>query len=324
MLTAYVLVKHLDSVHGTDVLTGSSFSLTRFNQGSSRGHDLRKVAAELFPTEDVQFSDWLYRRDYEAPPPSRTDQDTGYGDIAFQSEDLLFALRLFKPGDISFAAQTIIEADGQKGRQHRYRHFSAINSTHPYYLDPAEMEQVEALVPRLVAPAANTAWFRTARRFFLYGGAKEFNPQPHILELDRIVDYATAIEAVLTHGAGETGGVLRRRACALLGVPPKHAQELSKLLSSFYGFRSAITHGNPPTITDAQEFHHEMWRFEGAVRDILRAALDRIPAATNTRIGFLDGLAAMSDTERLLRIKHTANELQSSDLRKAILNAIPS
>jgi hypothetical protein len=165
------------------------------------------------------------------------------------------------------------------------------------------MAQVEALVPRLVGPAANTAWFKTARRFFLYGGAKELNPQPHIVDLDRIVDYATALEAVLTHGAGETGSVLRRRACALLGVPPKHAVELSKLLSSFYGFRSAITHGNPPTITDAQ---------------------DRIPAAIDTRIAFLDGLAAISDAERLLRIKHTANELQSSDLCKAILNAIPS
>jgi bacterioferritin (cytochrome b1) len=67
-----------------------------------------------------------------------------------------------------------------------------------------------------------------------------------------------------------------------------------------------------------------MWRFEGAVRDILRAALDRIPAATDTRIAFLDGLAAMSDAERILRIKHTASELQSSDLRKAILDAISS
>ena len=104
----------------------------------------------------------------------------------------------------------------------------------------------------------------------------------------------------------------------------QHARELSKLLSSFYGFRSAITHGNPPTILDPQEFHREMWRFEGAVRDVLRAALDRIPTAADTRIAFLDGLAAMSDAERLLRIKHTANELANTDLRKAILNAIPS
>jgi hypothetical protein len=140
------------------------------------------------------------------------------------------------------------------------------------------------------------------------------------------VDYVTALEAVLTHGAGETGGVLRRRACTLtlLGVPPKHAQELSKLLSSFYGLRSAITHGNPPTIPDPQEFHREMWRFEGAVRDIIRAALDRIPTAADTRIAFLDGRAAMSDAERLLPIKHTANELENTDLRKAILNAVPS
>jgi hypothetical protein len=41
-------------------------------------------------------------------------------------------------------------------------------------------------------------------------------------------------------------------------------------------------------------------------------------------IAFLDGLAAMSDAERILRIKHTASELQSSDLRKAILDAISS
>jgi hypothetical protein len=324
MLTAYVLVKHLDAKRGTDVLTGSNFSLTRINQGSSRGHNFRKWADELFPTEDVQFSDFLYRRDSEAPPPSRTDQDTGYGDIAFQSEDLLFALRLLKPGDVSFAAQTIIEADDRKGRQRRYRYFSAITSTHPYYLDPAEIVHVEALIPRLVGPVANTPWFQTARRFFLYGGAKEFKPQPHVAELDRIVDYATALEAVLTYGTGETGAVLRRRACALLGAPPKHAKELSKLLSSFYGFRSAITHGNPPTIHDAQEFHRQMWRFEGAVRDILRNALDQVPALTDARVAFFDGLAAMSDVERLLRIRHTANDLENTDLRKAILNAIPS
>ena len=186
------------------------------------------------------------------------------------------------------------------------------------------MVHVEALVPRLVAPAANTPWFRTARRFFLYGGAKEFNPQPHIAELDRIVDYATALEAVLTHRAGETGSVLRKRACALLGVPPKHAQELSTLLSAFYGRRGAITHGNPPNITDAQTLHREMWRFEGAVRDILRAALDRIPVEADARVAFLNGLAAMSDAERLTRIKHTANEIQDPNVRKAVLNAIPS
>jgi hypothetical protein len=138
------------------------------------------------------------------------------------------------------------------------------------------------------------------------------------------VDFATALEAVLTHGAGETGTVLRTRACALLGAPPNHAKELSKLLSSFYGFRSAITHGNPPTIQDAQEFHRQMWRFEGAVRDILRNALDLIPAAADTRIAFLNGLAAMSDVERLLRIKHTANELENADMRQALLNVIPS
>jgi hypothetical protein len=78
--------------------------------------------------------------------------------------------------------------------------------------------------------------------------------------------------------------------------------ELSKLLSFFYGWRSAITHGNRRTMPDPQEFHREMWRFERVVRDILRAALDRIPIATDTRIEFLDGLAAMSDAERLRKI----------------------
>ena len=155
MLTAYVLVKHLDSANGADVITGSNFSLTRFNQGTSRGREARRFAVELFPMESVYFSDWLYRRDYDVPPRSRTDQDTGYGDIAYQSEDLLVALRLFKPGDISFAAQTIVEADGRKGHQQRYRQFSAIHSTHPYYLDPDEVIQIEALLPRLVVPAAN-------------------------------------------------------------------------------------------------------------------------------------------------------------------------
>ena len=67
-----------------------------------------------------------------------------------------------------------------------------------------------------------------------------------------------------------------------------------------------------------------MWRFEGAVRDILRAALDRIPVEADARVAYLNSLAAMSDAERLSRIKHTANGLQDARVRKAVLNAIPS
>jgi hypothetical protein len=38
-------------------------------------------------------------------------------------------------------------------------------------------------------------WFAAARRFFLTGGAKQFNPMWG--EVDRILDYATALEATL-------------------------------------------------------------------------------------------------------------------------------
>jgi hypothetical protein len=38
-------------------------------------------------------------------------------------------------------------------------------------------------------------WFATARRFFLSGGAKEFNAKWD--DVDRILDYATALESTL-------------------------------------------------------------------------------------------------------------------------------
>jgi hypothetical protein len=65
-----------------------------------------------------------------------------------------------------------------------------------------------------------------------------------------------------------------------------------------------------------------MWKFEGLVRDILRSALIRIPATDADRKAFLDGLAAMSDTEHLHRIRNTASQMRNTLLRKEILKAI--
>jgi hypothetical protein len=59
-------------------------------------------------------------------------------------------------------------------------------------------------------------WFSVARRFFLCGGAKEFNP--YIGELDRILDLSITLEAVLVFETEFVNRLLRRRAISLLGV----------------------------------------------------------------------------------------------------------
>jgi hypothetical protein len=101
-------------------------------------------------------------------------------------------------------------------------------------------------------PAADSTWFSVAKRYFLYGGAKEFNP--YIGELDRIVDYAIALEAVLMFEHDFINRLIKRRAGALLKLSAEQSERASRLLRDFYGYRSTIAHGDPLQIDDPAGF----------------------------------------------------------------------
>jgi hypothetical protein len=88
-------------------------------------------------------------------------------------------------------------------------------------------------------------------------------------ELDRIVDYSVALEAVLMWETHFVNRMLKRRATALLSVPEDKAAEFSKLIGSFYGYRSTIAHGEPLKEKALADIHGRMDFFELVVRAVL-------------------------------------------------------
>jgi hypothetical protein len=237
VLATHILVKHLDSDYGVQTITIGEWRFERIDQ--IHGRALLATARTLFPVADLQFGDWILRRSDEVPPPSRTGRDPGtIGDIPFLAEDLLLALRLLRPGDISFAAQTYEWPDQPLGRQQPYRYFAAIDSIHPYRLRQADESAVQHMLALLRTPPALSPWFTVAKRFFLYGGAKEFNPGQY--EIDRIADYCIALEAVLTFENEFVSRLFRLRGPALLGLSSAEQQDATALLKAFYSHRSTV------------------------------------------------------------------------------------
>ena len=86
----------------------------------------------------------------------------------------------------------------------------------------------------------SSSWFKTARRFFLYGGGKEYNPRHD--SVDRIVDYITVLETILVPEKDFVGRRLRDRAAVLL-KKYDYVSEVRDLLKQFYSVRSTVVHG---------------------------------------------------------------------------------
>ncbi len=80
-------------------------------------------------------------------------------------------------------------------------------------------------------------------RFFLSGGAKPFNPVRD--DVDRVVDYATALEAALVPEKDYNVRRISRRAAALIAADGAVQAELVvKFIKRLYEIRSRIVHGS--------------------------------------------------------------------------------
>ena len=321
MKTAYILVRHLELQPEVKQLEIGGGQFVRIKQNASgRQHliELEKCHT-LFPYVPVFRTDWVYRKSYLATPPARSGNDpSGFvGDIPDEAEDLLLALRLVQPGDISFVAQVLVGEDGDSWSQLPYRYFSSLASTHPYRFDPDLIPLVQDLLQLVRQPAAESDWFSVAKRFFLYGGAKEFNPL--IKEFDRILDLSIALEAVLLFETESVSKLLRKRAVGLLELKGNSARPIEKLLKDFYGYRSKIAHGEPLPIKD---YHCQMWDFEKLVRQVLKTALKVIPADIDARKNKLNELSTITESDRVTSLVESAKRLQNASMKERVLAAL--
>src|ERR1700733_3393022 len=86
--------------------------------------------------------------------------------------------------------------------------------------------------------------------------------------------------------------VTKPRAVRLLGLSGEEAKATKKILTRFYKIRSTLVHGSPVSEEDLAYLQdRERWQeFEKLVRDLLRAALLKIPAHDVARIVCLSNL----------------------------------
>jgi len=90
-------------------------------------------------------------------------------------ENTLFLLKLFKPGDLLVVHPCIETEDRKTHKQLPYRVMQYVHSTQMYHSEAEECEKFSAFAKEINSYKNFTSsWFQTARRFFLFGGTKEY------------------------------------------------------------------------------------------------------------------------------------------------------
>ena len=310
--TVRVLIRNLEA--DTSRLEFSDFSIEELNAARW------EAAREFFP--NAYRDEWVLRRDYTTIPPVEENW-SGFGAIPFDVEDLLLLLRLYRPGDLAFAGMHI-QTQKNSSRQYPYRVISELvsgYSTRPYRFNQADCHPWEAFeAPLRTSPQWASQWFNVSRRFFLYGGSKEFNPNFQN-DVDRVIDYTTALEAAVVPESDFVSRRLRERASVLLGLQGDIERVKKKLLGDMYGIRSTLVHGS--SLEERQMAllrDNDQWlAFEQLVRDVMVAALRNVPADETGRKSYLTSVYDLSDKERADKLRQDFRALKSDEVKQGLL-----
>lgn len=272
MLTTHVLVKNFES--DRRILEFGDFTLRLID-----GQNL-EAARSVFPGVDVYRDNWWLSRDYTDIPDRGQERYRGseVGSAPHHTEDTLLLFRLFQAGDISFASQSFIRPR-EKLAQFPHRMINPLlpHSIMPYrFLETQIVEWQRFSTEMTATPAWRSNWFSIARKYFLWGGNKEFLPQ--FGEGDRFVDYTTSLEAVLVTGHELLSRKFQIRGAALLIRDPNSEEHryIRAILKELYGCRSTMVHGDRDT-RSIDEWQELWMQVESLIRNVLNQALRTFP-----------------------------------------------
>jgi hypothetical protein len=309
MFKAFVLVRNIES--GGERFDFGEFTIDRVGL---RFEELR----EVFSSVDVNQDDWVLEKSYTHLPPGPPGSPVG--GIPNDIEDILLLLRLYKAGDIAFIKQAIVPPSGNALVQFPYR---AINDLNSYSSQRFEVESKECQSWKAFADTIRESqswssdWFGAARRFFLSGGAKQFNPKWD--DVDRIVDYATALESTLVPEKDYNTRRISRRAAALIAPgDPLQTEVIAKFIRRFYEIRSRIVHGSGLGDDNRQWLFEHCGQVELRVRQVLRIAVQKLPLGENDRRLALAGLYDLTDADRGDSAFEKFKEIKTAEVRKTI------
>lgn len=311
MRNSFALVKRLNS--NSDELIFNKFRLSKISHGD--GSTLQE-AQRLFSKARAVYGDWIYKRQYEDTEDSAR--------IPFDVENTLLLLRLYKNGEIFFVQPCIENADGNLSCQLPYPVMVSITTTLKYEINIEELSSFDAFASEIMSQENwSSNWFKIARRFFLYGGGKEYNPDHD--QLDRIVDYMTALEATLVPESDFVGRRLRERAVKLLNAVELESQK--RLLRDFYDVRSTIVHGSKIEPKQRKVLKN-IADFEKIVRGVLVSSLRTIPSNDDDRNNFLKQLFPICDQTRAEQVFNDfckiKDEYEKGNCFKKISKRIPT
>jgi hypothetical protein len=313
MFKALILVRNL----------GSDAEALDFGEFTIKSVGLRfSELREAFSSIDVNRDDWIFEKSYAKLPPGPL--GSAVGGIPNNIEDTLLLLRLYRAGDISFIKQAIVPPSGISVVQLPYRAMNDLNSYSPlqFEIAPEECGAWSAFADDIrKSQSWSSDWFAAAKRFFLGGGAKPFNPKWD--EVDRVVDYATALESALVPERDYNTRRVSRRASALLAPEdPVEAASLAKILRRFYDIRSQIVHGSALGDENREWLIENCGQLENLVRQILVKAVQALPPGEEDRRVALAGLYDPTDEDRGNSALEKFREVRTAEVRKAIASKI--
>jgi len=288
MFKVFILVRNFHSP--LDRLEFGDFTAIRID------YPLYCELREQFSSQDVGQNDWLFEKTY---PASSACVGCIPKQIPDDIADILLLLRLFKVGDVAFVTHRIRMPDGETQTPSPSRLMNNVNSSSVLMTDltQEDCERWTAFAKDVRASRSwGSQWFSVARRFFLYGGAKEFNPMWD--EVDRIVDYATALEAAV---APETDFSRRRmsfRSAKLVSADPSEQEAIANIVKRLYDVRSSIVHGGSLSDKQRQWLIANCHELEHRVRQVLIAAIRNVPSDEAERRTMLSILYDPADSDR--------------------------
>jgi Apea-like HEPN len=308
MFKAFVLIRNLES----------SAKRLDFGEFTVELVGLRfKELREVFSSIDVNQDDWIFEKLYTVPPPGPPGSPVG--GIPNDIEDILLLFRLYKAGDISFVKQAIIPPGGNTVVQFPYRAMNDLNSYSPlrFELGSEECESWKVFANAIRGSQSwNSEWVSVSRRFFLYGGAKEFNPKWD--DVDRILDYVTALEAAVVPEMDFARRRISRRSAMLISSAPTEQSVIATLVKQLYDIRSSVVHGSKLSDEKRDWLIENCGQVELRVRQVLTAAVQNVPAEEADRRTMLAALYDPADEDRGEFALQKFQEIKTPEVRKAI------
>ena len=252
-------------------------------------------ARKVLCFDRLYVGDWVYEREYETLPPIEGWDPPGLGRIPSDTEDTLLLLRLFRIGDLSFSHQLIWQDDSPY-LQIPYRALTSFKSPMSYWMTQPDCSRFDDFASNLTSLQSwNSQWARITKAFVLYGGAKEFNP--HQNQVDRIIDYAVALEASLVPERDFVGRRLRERAAVIIDDP-----SVKDSFKRLYNIRSTLVHGSPLSDNDQAWLIENREILHKITRKAIVECLRRVPASDDERKGFLAQLYDIADEDRAKKL----------------------